>query len=130
MLTVHTRAVDDANVAVAELFELLDLENRQLGNAVGILAFHPEFMDPGVIEALGEALPFPTAGHTSLHLAADGALGDIMPTVAVLTSKDSACSAGISAPIDRDAQRALEKPTWTASKAILRDNPDGETRDT
>jgi hypothetical protein len=101
-LTAYTREVDEVDAAVAELLEQLDLENRLLKNAVGILAFHPEFLDSGMIEAVGQVLPFATVGYTTPNAAVGGGSGDILFTVAVLTSDEVVFSAGSSVPIVDD----------------------------
>ncbi|MDR1368020.1 MAG: FIST C-terminal domain-containing protein [Candidatus Accumulibacter sp.] len=102
ILTAHTLKIDEVDAAVAELLEQLDLENSLLKNAVGILAFHPEFLDSGVLEAVGESLPFATAGYTTPGIAVGSVFGDMMFTVAVLTSDDIVFTAGISVPISGD----------------------------
>jgi hypothetical protein len=109
ILTACTREVDELKTAVAELLEQLDLENRLRKNAVGLIAYHPEFSDSGLIEALCALLPFPTAGYTTPSVAVGGAFGDIMLTVAVLTSDDVEFCAGFSVPIAESPAEAARQ---------------------
>ncbi|MDR1275149.1 MAG: FIST C-terminal domain-containing protein [Candidatus Accumulibacter sp.] len=109
ILTAHTLKIDEADAAVAELLEQLDLGNRLLKNAVGIFTFHPEFLDSDVLKAVDEALPFATAGYTTPNAATRNIFGDMMFTVAVLTSDDVAFNAGISAPIAENPVRPVHE---------------------
>jgi len=94
MLTAFTREIDDIDAAVAEILKPLDLQKQRLKNSVGILMFHPSFLETGVIKAVSEALPFDSIGCTTSYLAAPGAIADMMLTVTVLTSDDVAFKAG------------------------------------
>ena len=102
ILTAYTHEVDEVDIAVAELLEQLDLGNHLLGNTVGILAFHPEFLDSGMVEAVSKALPFPTVGYTTPNVAVKKAFGDILFAMAVLTSDDVVFRAGSSVPVVDD----------------------------
>jgi hypothetical protein len=103
MLTASTRRVDDAKAAVEEVLERLDLPKRRLENSLGIFAYHPDFADSGVVEALAAALPFDTIGETTSSSAIDGASGDEILTVSVLTSDDVFFRAGMSRAITKDS---------------------------
>jgi hypothetical protein len=109
MLTAHTRRADDAKTAVAEILEQLDLRNLLLKNAVGILAFHPDFLASGAVKALAEAIPFDTIGGTSAASAVGGADGETIFTVSVLTSDDVSFRAGASRPIEDDAEAPIRE---------------------
>jgi hypothetical protein len=109
MLTAHTRKTDDARVAVTEILERLDLENRLLKNAVGILAFHPDFLASGTVEALARALPFDTIGGTTAASAVGGANDEKILTVSVLTSGDISFRAGASRPIEGKADDSIRE---------------------
>jgi hypothetical protein len=109
MLTAFTRNVGDANAAVAEILLRLDLENRMRKNAVGILNFHPDFLDSGVVEALAETLPFDTVGGTTWGAAVAGAVDEKMLAVSVLTSDDISFRTGMSHMIARDPDASLRE---------------------
>jgi hypothetical protein len=109
MLTAYTREIDDVEISVAEILEQLDLRNQALENSVGILSFHPEFLDSGVVAAIAKTLPFDTIGGTSSNVSAGGALGGLMLVVTVLTSDDVAFRAGASLPITGDPEGPLRE---------------------
>ncbi|MDR1275146.1 MAG: FIST C-terminal domain-containing protein [Candidatus Accumulibacter sp.] len=104
MLTARTRISDDARTAVAEILGQLDLENRLLKNAVGILVFHPDFLLSNTVKAINDALPFDTIGGTTAAEAVDGDLGDRMLAVSVLTSDTIVFRSGVSRSVDDDAE--------------------------
>jgi small ligand-binding sensory domain FIST len=76
---------------------------------VGILTFHPEFLETGAVRAVSEALPFDTIGGTSCNVAVPGAAGDLLLSLAVLTSDEVVFKAGASLPIVDDPRQALEE---------------------
>jgi hypothetical protein len=102
MLTAHTREIDDIEMSVAEIMGQLNLEGRLLRNSIGILAFHAEFLETGVVKAVSEALPFSSIGGTTSNVAVAGSMGDLMLAVTVLTSDDVEFRAGHSGPIEDD----------------------------
>jgi hypothetical protein len=102
MLSAYTREIDDIEISVAEILEQLRLQERLLRNSVGILAFHPEFLETGAARAVSEALPFDSIGGTTSNVAVAGAMGDLMLAVTVLTSDEVIFRAGASAPIGDD----------------------------
>jgi hypothetical protein len=101
MLTAYTREIDDIERATAEILEQLQLDERLLRCSVGLLAFHPDFLETGVVKAVSEALPFDSIGGTTSNLAVPGDLGDLLLTVAVLTSDDVEFRAG-AVPLEDD----------------------------
>jgi hypothetical protein len=105
MLTAYTREIDDIEISVAEVLKQLNLKDRMLRNSVGILAFHPEFLETGAARAVSEALPFDSIGGTTSEAAVAGAMGDLVLTVAVLTSDDIVFRAGATDPIEGDDPR-------------------------
>jgi hypothetical protein len=109
MLTAHTREIDDIEVCVTELLQQLDLGNRLSRYSVGILVFHPEFLETGAVQAISEALPFDSIGGTTSNVAVQGDMGDLMLTVAVLTSDDVVFRAGASDPIEDDPREPIRE---------------------
>jgi hypothetical protein len=102
MLTAHTREIDDIEMSVAEIVGQLNLEGRLLHNSIGILIFHSEFLETGVVKAVSEALPFNSSGGTTSNMAVAGSMGDLMLAVTVLTSDDVEFRSGCSGPIKDD----------------------------
>jgi hypothetical protein len=109
MLTAYTREIDEIETAVAEILEQLDLGSRTLTNSVGILSFHPEFLETGAATAIAKALPFDTVGGTASNVSTGGALGDLMLVATVLTSDDVAFRAGASLPIENDPEGVVRE---------------------
>jgi small ligand-binding sensory domain FIST len=109
MLTAYTREIDDLEVAVNEILEQLNLNERLLRHGVGILSFHPEFLDSGAVRAVSEALPFDSIGGTTCNVAVNGVMGDLMLALTVLTSDDIVFKAGASLPIEDDPQEAIKE---------------------
>jgi small ligand-binding sensory domain FIST len=92
---------------VAEILKQLNLEERLLRNSVGILTFHPEFLETGVVKAVSEALPFDSVGGMTNNAAVPGVTGEWeepVLAVTVLTSDDVLFRAGVSDAIENDPQ--------------------------
>jgi hypothetical protein len=94
MLTAWTREIDDIETSAAEILGRLTPGGRLLRHSVGILTFHPEFLESGAVRAVSKALPFVTAGGTTSASGVPGERGDLMLTAAVLTSDDVEFRAG------------------------------------
>jgi hypothetical protein len=104
MLTAYTFEIDDPDIAVGEILEQLDLEHRVLRNTVGLMFCSMDFIDSGAAEAVGKALPFEVIGCTTMGIALPGAMGELLLAVSVLTSDDLDFRAGLSEPLDEDAE--------------------------
>lgn len=109
MLTAYTREIDEVETSVSEILEQLDLEHRLLASSVGILSFHPDFLESGVVRALADALPFDTVGGTSSNVSIGGAMGGLMLVVTVLTSDDVVFRTGVSRAIADDPDGAMRE---------------------
>jgi hypothetical protein len=112
ILTACTREVDDIKIATAEILKQLDLGERLLRNSVGILSFHPDFLETGVVKAISEALPFDSIGGMASNVATFGAMGSLgepMLIVSVLTSDDVMFRAGISGAIEDAPQAPVQE---------------------
>jgi hypothetical protein len=120
MLNACTAEIDDADVAVAEILEQLDLDKKKLKNAVGIIACFNEYIETGVVKALCAALPFDVVGCTSLGNAARGECGLELLSISVLTSDDVSFSTVHSGRIsfgniEKPIAEAYEK-AWSGKK--------------
>jgi hypothetical protein len=112
VLTAYTREIDDIKTATAEILKQLDLEGRLLRNSVGILTFHPDFLETGVVKVVSEALPFDSIGGTTNNVAVSGVMGNLedpMLIVSVLTSDDVVFRAGVSGAIKDDPQASMRE---------------------
>jgi hypothetical protein len=102
MLTAYTEEVDDADAAVRDILDKLDLDNQVLKNSVGLIHCYPEFVESGIVEELGSKLPFDIVGVTTVSLSVPGFISDFGLTITVLTSDDVEFASGISSPIGED----------------------------
>lgn len=99
MITAVTRELDDIDAALEALFSQLDLPHTLKKNAVGLITCDSEFVNTGVVAALGKKLPFDTVGITTRLGASKGLVGPELLSVAVLTSDDVEFSAVLSQPL-------------------------------
>jgi hypothetical protein len=100
MITAFTEEVDDADAAVAEVLEQLDLDHQLLANSVGIIHCFSDFADGGVVKAISEKLPFDTAGSVSISVSASSKLSAVGLAVTVLTSDDVRFISGVSPAVE------------------------------
>jgi hypothetical protein len=106
-LTAFTFEIDDPQVASVEIMEQLEAGHSLLKNSAGLLFCSRDFVDSGVVEALSRALPFEVIGCTTHGIAVNGAVGETMLALAVLTSDESSFSLGISDPLDADQEKRI-----------------------
>jgi hypothetical protein len=101
MFTAFTEEIDDVELAVSEIMEQLNLDGLSAAS-VGIVHYHSDFADSGVMEALAEKLPFDIVGCSTLSLSSSGNIGPIAFEITVLTSDDVRFAAGASRPVEDD----------------------------
>jgi hypothetical protein len=99
--------VDDPKVAAEEILRGLEEKGGLLKNTVGIVHCYPDFVETGALRAVCEALPFDTAGVTTMSLSAPGIVSTIGLTVSALTSDDVMFSSGVSESTRGDMQSAV-----------------------
>ncbi|MDR1203938.1 MAG: FIST C-terminal domain-containing protein [Peptococcaceae bacterium] len=102
MFTAYTEEIDEAEIAVSELLEQLNLDSRLLRNSVGIVHCFSDFLEGGLLQSLNEALPFDLVGCTTLSVSAPDFMSQMGLTLTVLTSDDIQFVTGVSDPIDGD----------------------------
>ncbi|MDR1516265.1 MAG: FIST C-terminal domain-containing protein [Synergistaceae bacterium] len=102
MLTAFTEEIDDAEVAVAEILDQLNLEDNLLENSVGILHCSCDFDESDVVRELCAHLPFDVVGCSSLSVQVPGIMSQLALTLTVLTSDDVMFVSGVCAPISDD----------------------------
>ena len=76
MLTAFTEEADDVEFAVSEILEQLNLDGL-LAGSVGIIHCHADFIDGGVVAALGERLPFDVVGCSTSSGSSSGNISPI-----------------------------------------------------
>jgi hypothetical protein len=123
--TALTQEVDDVDVAVSEILAQLDFggKNKLLKNTIGIISCFADYIESGVWEALAKALPFEILGTTTISNASNGAIGETMLTLMVLTSDDVSFSTALSEPITEESAEPL-KALYEDAFAKLPKNPD------
>ncbi|MDR2802716.1 MAG: FIST C-terminal domain-containing protein [Treponema sp.] len=88
VLTAVTEEIDDADEAVNEILNQLDLNNNLAANSVGLITCALEFIHSGVLEALSRKLPFCTVGITTQVSAENGIFSPMLLAISVLTADD------------------------------------------
>ena len=88
MLNAWTLEADDPAVAVAEILEQLDLENRLLAHSAGFITCSYDYVEAGVVKAVCDALPFKVVGCTTLTNAINQEAGTLLLCLSVLTADD------------------------------------------
>jgi len=101
-VVAYTYEMVDAELAVAEILQQLDLDSTKLANAVGIITCFPVFIETGVVKALSDALPFEIVGATTLGNSVHDSIGSIMPmlSIMILTSDEASFLTAHTAPIE------------------------------
>jgi hypothetical protein len=108
MFTAFTEEIDDVEFAVSEILEQLDLDGL-LSSSVGIVHCYSDFVESGVVAALGERLPFDIVGGTTLSVSTPGGMGQMALGITVMTSDDVRFTAGVSRPIEDDLDGPLSE---------------------
>ena len=99
MFTARTSEIDEFDEAVQELIDQIDL-SRLKKHSGGILFFHMDFVDSGMMNAICEALPFGVIGMTSMAGADEHGFGLFDLTLTVLTSDEVSFAVGMTNSID------------------------------
>jgi len=87
-VSIYTQEIDDIERACRHLKTQLDEKLSLLSSTVGIIQCNPEFIESGILERLYRELNFPLAGGTTVASATNGASGNLMFSLLVLTSDD------------------------------------------
>jgi hypothetical protein len=115
MLNAWTLEVDDPAVAIHELLEQLDLENRLLSHSAGFITCSHDYVETGMVKAVCDALPFEVVGCTSLANAVNQEAGDLLLCLSVLTSDDCRFATALTPSLEDDANAAI---TGTFKQAV------------
>lgn len=109
MLNAWTLEIDDPQIAVTEILEQLDMENRLLKNSAGFITCSYDYVETGVVEAICSALPFEVVGCTTLTNAVNDEAGLMLLCLTVLTADDCDFSTALTPPLTGDLNAAVSK---------------------
>lgn len=123
MLTAVTFEMDDAATAVAEIAAQLELTTKLRKNAVGIISCYPEFLETEVAKAICGSLPFDVLGCTTMGNGNSAGQGQMMLSLAVLTSDEVSFSAAVSAPLGKKEYLDHLKEVYQRAAAALPEKP-------
>ena len=113
--SVYTYEIDDPEIALEDIKTQLGKKIELLGQTVGIIMCHPEFIASGVVRYLSENLPFILAGATSSAQAVNDEAGELILTIFVMTSDDSWFKTGVTG----DLVSGLDSPIKSALNATI-----------
>ena len=85
--SLATSEVDDLETAIREIREQVGAVSLHT-HSVGIVTCHYDFINNGIIQAMGAALPFPIVGITSFYQVTPQVRGLFELSITVLTSDD------------------------------------------
>lgn len=117
-ITVCTDEVDDIEYAVADITKKLAAMGGLMKNSIGIISCYSDFVDTGVCKAVCEALPFETAGTTTIDNMVSGGEGEILLTLTVLTSDDACFTTGLTGGITEEDTAPFEKAYKSAAEKL------------
>ncbi len=124
MLIAHSSELDNPEKTVRDIVGQIDLQNGLLKNTIALLFCHAKFIEMGVTEVVCKNLPFDVVGCTSQFFALPDQAGEILLTVAVLTSDDTEFAAGVSDPLDELNTADCVHSLYANTKASLGADPD------
>lgn len=93
-VSLHTAAIDDIDLAVAELVGQLKNKLALCKNSIGIVQCDPEFIEAGIMPKLYNALSFPIVGGTTVSSATNDGIGEHLFSMMILTSNETEFLAG------------------------------------
>ena len=118
--SVYTYEIDDPSVAFEEIKAQLDKKITFLEHSVGIIMCHTEFISSGVVKHISDNLPFDLAGVTTSSQAVNGAVGELILTIFVMTSDDvwfrTGVTESVSEGIYEPTKAAFDKVTTGLSE--------------
>jgi hypothetical protein len=122
MFTAYTEELDDAEDAVAELFEQIDFD--ALGeNSVGLVTCSYDFIESGVLDELVEKLPFDLVGMSTMASASCGVAAKYRLMLNVLTGDDVHFSGAITGQLDNENLEAEINGAYGRALSGLSEKP-------
>jgi hypothetical protein len=122
MFTACTEEVDDADSAVAEILEQIDV-SRLSAESAGILFCHYEFIETDLIREICSRLPFEVIGMTSMAGASDERFGTFVLSLAVLTSDDVSFRTAVTVPLTAGNTAEAMTAAYNEARAKLPGDP-------
>ena len=108
--SAYTYEIDNLEVALKEIKSQLDGKITLLGQTIGVVTCHTEFISNGTMKYICDNLPFNIVGMTTAAQAVDGESGELVLTIFVMTSDDIRFEAGVTGCLEEN----LEEPIKTA----------------
>jgi len=115
--SLYTTTIDDISLACHELKNQLDEKLPLLKNSIGIVQCDPEFLENGIMEPLHSILGIPLVGGTTVSIATNDVIGDLIFSILVLTSDEVEFAASRTTGLMDDYNSAIESSMKTALKA-------------
>ena len=116
--SIYTCEIDDPEIALKEVKTQLDKKLALLDHTVGIVMCHPEFINSGVLRHISENLPFDIAGTTTSSQAVNGAAGELILTIFVMTSDDVWFMTGVTDAMDESIDVPVKAAFDKASAGV------------
>jgi hypothetical protein len=116
-LVACTSELDDAQLAVEEIAQQLNLSANQLKNSVGVISCHYEFVMSGVAKAIAESLPFQVTGAISNAQGIKGEAGALLLTLMVLTSDEARFVTKLTPSLAKNPREVIAKAYQEAAAA-------------
>jgi FIST N domain./FIST C domain. len=123
MLNAWTLEADDPAVAVSEILQQLDLENRLLSCSVGFITCSYDYAETGMVQAICDALPFEVVGCTTLANAINQEAGTLLFCLSVLTADDCRFATGFTSSLGPDNTHTIISDTFNHTVAQLGEQP-------
>lgn len=98
-ITAITFEIDDVETAVEEIQLQITAGGGLMQNTAAILLCHGDFVETGVVGALGEALAFPVIGCTTTVIGTNRDAGNLMLSLLIYTSDTVRFTAGHTASL-------------------------------
>lgn len=116
--TVYTYEIDDPELALREITSQLHEKLPFQKNTVGIVMCHPEYCIAGTAQYVCERLPFDVVGVTTSSQAVNGAEGDMILTLFVMTADDIIFRAGLTESLEDEVEGPTREAYGRASAGM------------
>jgi len=111
----HTVEADDAQIALQEIRDGLNIESNLLKNSIGIIACHYEFVMTGIAKAVCDALPFDVVGAIASPVSSGEQSDALLMTIMVITSDDAEFISVLTPSLMDDPKKAISE-SYAASQ--------------
>ena len=131
IFTAYTQEFDNAERALGEILNQLDIKNNLRKNTVAVVFCHSKFIENGITAAVCKNLPFNILGCTSQYFAMSKIMsaktpavkGEIMLVVTVITSDDTEFVTGLSDPLCKNTAEANIQSLYKKTSEALGAEP-------